>query len=118
MDVSIDSKYVVTGGYLGWMANDSEKEEEWMGAKSDWLLDSCDETDCSEEKNACERQALWRKGFINLYRDQKYEMRKYYMFAKKCKNFEVRDIKLLQVYQNDSVVTSTAELWNLKLLSS
>ena len=59
VDVSIDSKYVVTGGYLGWLANDSEKEEEWMGAKSDWLLDSCDETGCSEEKNACEsHQAL------------------------------------------------------------
>ena len=40
------------------------------------------------------------------------------MFAKECKNFEVRDIKLLQVHQNDPVVTSTAELWNLKLLSS
>ena len=30
----------------------------------------------------------------------------------------MRDIKLLQVDQNDPVVTSTAELWNLKLLSS
>ena len=53
LDVSIDSKYVVAGGYLGWWANDSDAEEAWMGGKSDWLLDSCDEPGCSEEKNAC-----------------------------------------------------------------
>ena len=55
---------------------------------------------------------------VQLYREQQYEKRKYYLLGASDKNIDVLSIKLLQVNSQDSAVTSAAQLWKLNLFSS
>ena len=80
VDVTYNTKYIVTGGYTSWMSAQFLPTE-------DFKVIECNGQNCDTFADDGTMSGYsWKRGFLHLYEDQDFKKRKYYILGAADKN--------------------------------